>query len=190
MDLFPQNCELWGHTLDPSLLHSLHLAPCLQGLGALYRFGGPVVFSWLHWPGMVFQGLPQSLLGMRKRNVGKQPCLQDIWWSVFRDPEFPGGPSGKEPACQCRRRKRHGFYAWVAKIPGGGHGNPLQYSCLESPMDRRGWQSAVNGVAKSRTWLSDWTTWVFILHIIIPNYKFVFCCLYYNINSFGYCELL
>ena len=117
MDLFPQNCELWGHTLDPSLLHSLHLALCLQGLGALYWFGGPVVFSWLHWPGMVFQGLPRSLLRMRKRNVGKQPCLQDIWWSVFRDPEFPGGPSGKEPACQCRRRKRHGFYAWVAKIP-------------------------------------------------------------------------
>ena len=39
-------------------------------------------------------------------------------------------------ACQCRRPKRHGFDPWVGKTPGGGHGNPLQYSCLEKPMDR------------------------------------------------------
>ena len=49
---------------------------------------------------------------------------------------FPGGAGGKEPACQRRRRKRHGFDPWVGKIPGGGHGSPLQYSCLENPMDR------------------------------------------------------
>ena len=30
---------------------------------------------------------------------------------------FPGGASGKEPACQCRRHKRHGFNPWVMKIP-------------------------------------------------------------------------
>ena len=30
---------------------------------------------------------------------------------------FPGSPSGKEPVCQCRRRKRHGFDPWVRKIP-------------------------------------------------------------------------
>ena len=39
----------------------------------------------------------------------------------------------------------------LQRSPGGGQGNPLQYSCLENPMDRRGWQSAVNGVVKSRT---------------------------------------
>ena len=33
----------------------------------------------------------------------------------------------------------------------GGHGNPLQYSCLENPMDRRVWWATVHGVAKSRT---------------------------------------
>ena len=33
----------------------------------------------------------------------------------------------------------------------GGHGNPLQYSCLENPMDREAWRAVVNGVAKSRT---------------------------------------
>ena len=49
---------------------------------------------------------------------------------------FLGGGSGKEPVCQCRRRERLRFDPWVRKIPGGGHGNPLQFSYLENPMDR------------------------------------------------------
>ena len=38
----------------------------------------------------------------------------------------------------------------LGKSPGGGHGNPLQYSCLENPMDRGAWQATVHGVAKSQ----------------------------------------
>ena len=41
------------------------------------------------------------------------------------------------------------------RSPGGRHGNPLQYSCLENPMDRRAWQDSVHGVTQSRTQLSD-----------------------------------
>ena len=37
---------------------------------------------------------------------------------------------------------------------GGGNGNPLQYACLENPMDRRAWRATVHGVKKSWTWLS------------------------------------
>ena len=37
---------------------------------------------------------------------------------------------------------------------GEGNGNPLQYSCLENPMDRRAWQATVHGVTKSQTQLS------------------------------------
>ena len=40
---------------------------------------------------------------------------------------------------------------------GEGNGTPLQYSCLENPMDGGAWQAAVHGVAKSRTRLSDFT---------------------------------
>jgi len=58
---------------------------------------------------------------------------------------------GKEPACQCRRHKRRKFDAWVRKIPGGGHGNPLQYSCLENPMARGAWLAMGHRVAESRT---------------------------------------
>ena len=41
------------------------------------------------------------------------------------------------------------------RSPGGGHGNPLQYSCLENPMDRGAWQATAHRVAKSQTRLSD-----------------------------------
>ena len=39
------------------------------------------------------------------------------------------------------------------RSPGGGHGNPLQYSCLEKPKDRGAWQAIFHGVAKSLTGL-------------------------------------
>ena len=41
------------------------------------------------------------------------------------------------------------------RFPGGGHGNSLQYSCLESPKNRGAWWAAVPGIANSRTRLSD-----------------------------------
>ena len=40
---------------------------------------------------------------------------------------------------------------------GEGNGTPLQYSCLENPMDGGAWWAAVHGVTKSRTWQSDFT---------------------------------
>ena len=43
------------------------------------------------------------------------------------------------------------------RSPGEGNGNPLQYSCLESPMDGGAWKAAVHGVAEGRTQLSDFT---------------------------------
>ena len=54
---------------------------------------------------------------------------------------FPGGARGKEPVYQCRRRMTHRFNPCVGKIHGRGHGNPLQYSCLENPMDRGAWRA-------------------------------------------------
>ena len=45
--------------------------------------------------------------------------------------------------------------------PGEGNGNPLQYSCLQNPMDGGAWWATVHGVAESRTRLSDFTRTVF-----------------------------
>ena len=44
------------------------------------------------------------------------------------------------------------------RSPGEGNGNPLQYSCLENPMDGGAWEATVHGVAKSRTGLNDFTS--------------------------------
>ena len=64
---------------------------------------------------------------------------------------FPGGDSSKEPTCQCRRLKRHRFDSWTGRSSGGGLDNPLQYFCLENPMDRGARQAAVQRVAESWT---------------------------------------
>ena len=47
------------------------------------------------------------------------------------------------------------IYIHICVCIGEGNGTPLQHSCLENPMDRGAWWAAVHGVAKSRTWLSD-----------------------------------
>ena len=72
---------------------------------------------------------------------------------------LPGGASGKEPACQCRRSKRDkGWIPGLGRFPGRGHGNPLQYSCLKNSMDTGVWRSMNHGVTKSQTWLKRLST--------------------------------
>ena len=48
-----------------------------------------------------------------------------------------------------------GSFPGLGRSPGGGHGSPLQYSCLENPMDRGAWQATVHGVAQSQTRLQQ-----------------------------------
>ena len=57
-----------------------------------------------------------------------------------------GGASGQEPTGD------------IKDAPGGGHGNPLQYSCLENPMDRGTCRVMVHGVARNQTWLKQLST--------------------------------
>ena len=58
-----------------------------------------------------------------------------------------------------------GLVLGLGRSPGGGNGNPLLYSCLENPMDRRAWKAAVHGVAEGQTQLSDFT-FTFHLHAL------------------------
>jgi len=59
---------------------------------------------------------------------------------------FPGGSDGIKSACNAGDL---GLIPGLGRSPGGGHGNPLQYSCLENPMDREAWQATVHGVTES-----------------------------------------
>ena len=59
---------------------------------------------------------------------------------------FPGGSDSTESTCN------EGDLSSIPQLgrsPGEGNDNPLQYSCLENPMDRGAWQATVHGVAKS-----------------------------------------
>ena len=67
---------------------------------------------------------------------------------------FLGGTVGKELACQCRRLKRWGSIPGLGRSPGGEHGNPLQYSCLENPMEEEsGGLQSIKSV-----WDKEWDT--------------------------------
>ena len=57
----------------------------------------------------------------------------------------------KNPPASSGDTRDAGVIPGSLRSPGGGHVNPLQYSCLENPIDRGAWQSTVHGVAKSRT---------------------------------------
>ena len=65
---------------------------------------------------------------------------------------FPDGSDGKESACNAGDL---GLIPGSGRSPGDGNGNPLQFSCLEKPMDRGVWRAIILGVAKSWTWLSN-----------------------------------
>ena len=67
---------------------------------------------------------------------------------LLRPISFPGGSDGKESACNAGDM---GLIPWSGRSPGEGNGNPIQYSCLENPMDGRVWQATVNGIAKNQT---------------------------------------
>ena len=63
-----------------------------------------------------------------------------------------GGSDGKESACNAGDL---GSVPGVGRSPGGGHGNPLQDSCLDNHMDRGVWWATVHEITKSQTRLSD-----------------------------------
>ena len=60
--------------------------------------------------------------------------------------EFPGDSVVKNPPTNAGDA---GLIPGLGRSPGGGSGSPLQYSCLENPMDRGIWRAAVHGVTKS-----------------------------------------
>ena len=69
----------------------------------------------------------------------------------------PGGSVVKSHL-QCRSRRKLGCFPGLGRTPGGGHGNPLQYPCLETPMDRGAWWATPHRIAKSQTQLKQLST--------------------------------
>ena len=70
------------------------------------------------------------------------------------DMGFPGGVMVKNPLANAGDSRDVGLIPGLGNSLGEGNGNPLQYSCLENPMDRGAWRATVHGVMKSWTRLS------------------------------------
>ena len=70
---------------------------------------------------------------------------------------FSGGAVVKNPPANAGDTRDVGLIPGSGSSPEVGNGNPLQYSCLENPMDRGAWQAIVHGVTQSRTRLSRHT---------------------------------
>ena len=81
--------------------------------------------------------------------------------------DFSGGSDGKVSAYNAGDP---GLIPGSGRYPGDGNGSPLQYSCLENPMDEGAWRATVSGVARSRTRLSNFTFFCFLYGLKNKSY--------------------
>ena len=103
---------------------------------------------------------------------------------------LPWWLSGKESTCDAGDTGDPGLIPGSGRSPGGGRGNPLQYSCLENATDRGAWQTTVHGVAKSLTQLKRLSMHAYI-HISF--FRLFSIKIYYrilNIVPVLYCRIL
>ena len=130
----------WNHSFD---IHLSYLGP------ASYYFPSCFPSGCAFWGGCkappLMGGILLVLILHSLRLTIGNSCGGLIW--------LPRWYSDKELICQWKRCKRLQFNPWSGRCPGGGNGNPLQYSCL----DRGAWRPTVHGVSESWTWLSTHT---------------------------------
>ena len=105
------------------------------------------------------------------------PTLCYKWFLLILQPPVqwsppqrgPGGSAGNEPACNVGDL---GSIPVLGRSPGEGNSHPLQYSCLEKPMNRGAWRATVHGVTRSRTRLKQLS-----MHAcMFSHYPFFFSC--------------
>ena len=80
------------------------------------------------------------MIFLKNKNVGKNIDVIRLPWST----------AVKRIACNAGDAGDVDSIRELGRFPGGGNGNPLQYSCLENLMDRGAWRATVQGVAESR----------------------------------------
>ena len=102
-------CDLMEYILPGSSLHWIFQARIVEQVAISFSKGSPLPRDWT--------------------------LVSCNWQEYSSQLSHLGNLVVKDLTCQSRRHKRCEFDPSVGKIPGGGHGNPFQYSCLENPMD-------------------------------------------------------
>ena len=117
--------------------------PAHTGLGTRYSL------LWSH-SGVKWRG--------RRNHSQRNSFSRQVKDSAGPHMGFPGASDGKESA---RNAEDSGSIPGSGRSPGGGNGNPLQYSCLGNTVDRGAWWATVQRVTKSQTQLSMYTYYFF-----------------------------
>ena len=117
------------------------------------KFLGHTVLFLVFWPTSILFSIvaaPTHILDVPPR------CTRGSLFSASSPTlGFPRSSNGKESACHAGYP---GLIPGSGRSPGEGNGNPLQYSCLENPMDRGVWQATVHGVAKKESSVTEQLT--------------------------------
>ena len=129
---------------------------CIVGLCEVVFFESAEIFMCF-FP-IIFYTSYCSLFWEKIALIMQLYCL--ILWHIG----LPRWLTCKESTCNAGDAEDVGLNLGLGRSPGGGHGNSLQYSCLENPMDRGGWQTTVHGVTKNWTQLKQLST-----HAHIPT---------------------
>ena len=102
---------------------------------------------------------------MKKLNKNNEKYLPRTPWNT-EFPKFPFLQRPAKPHCQGSKLIFKHQSLYFVTLPGGGHGNPLQYSCLENPMNRGAWRAIVLGVPKSQTQLKGLNTHTYFVTLL------------------------
>ena len=127
-----------------------------------YICGASLVVQWLRVH-LAMQGDTGLISGWETKithateqiNPQINPRVHAPQWKILHDSTkrlnigLPWCLSCRESTCQCRRHKDMGSIPGSGRFPGGGHSNPLSYSCLKNPIDRGAWRATVHAVSRS-----------------------------------------
>ena len=120
---------------------------CCKCFGFVFFYNYRIILRWV-----LGDGVGMSLLLPSRGEhccLKWQHLLKDSFYSlldqVIRLSGFPGTSDGEESTCNAGDL---GLIPGLGRSSGGGHGNPLQNSCLKNSVDRGAWQATVHGVAK------------------------------------------
>ena len=126
------------------LLEKRHLSPCSTHGCHTPRFVNSMLSAKLNKTGQGRRAAEDELI--REHDQSKNLNLSKLQETA----DFPGGASGKESTCNAGVMGGMGLIPGLGRPPVGGHDNPLQYSCLDNPMDRGAW---LRSLAEEPGWL-------------------------------------
>ena len=114
---------------------------------------GPRRKQWCSFDLLETPDSPGEVWGRSGGSILRKDSIWKLIGNLLSSAGFPGSARVKNPPASAGDVGAVGSIPGLGRSPRGGHGNPLQYSCLENPMDRGVWWATVHRLTRSQTWL-------------------------------------